>query len=43
MGEASHTGKRFSQPAPRVLDPDFFDRGADTVARDLIASRGEVP
>ena len=36
MGEASHTGKRPSQRPPPFLGPDFFDRNAGTVARDLI-------
>ena len=36
MGEARRTGKKLSQRLPPVLGPDFFDRNADAVARDLI-------
>lgn len=36
MGEARRTGKKLSQRLPPILDPDFFDRPADTVARDLV-------
>jgi DNA-3-methyladenine glycosylase len=36
MGEARRTGKKLSQQLPPVLGPDFFDRNADAVARDLI-------
>ena len=36
MGEAGRTGKKPSQRLPPVLGPDFFDRNADTVARDLL-------
>ena len=36
MGEARRNGKKPSQRLPPVLGPDFFDRNADTVARDLL-------
>jgi DNA-3-methyladenine glycosylase len=36
MGEANRTDKRPSHLLPPVLGRDFFDRNADTVARDLL-------
>lgn len=36
MGAGRRTDRKFSQRLPPVLGPDFFDRGAATVARDLI-------
>ena len=36
MSEPRRTGRRLSQRLQPVLGPDFFDRDADTVARDLI-------
>ena len=36
MGKANLAGNRLCQRLSLVLDPAFFDRSADTVARDLI-------